>query len=246
MSRDYKSSSINNALNTDHNLRAGKAHWMGLIASIAILSSIFFLSTDNAKATRSEALGITQDGDITQDIGVAHDVGVSQDTEIKALATKKPTETTSVSNEKVIVKTATPISSVATTSRITLPLAIPHGGKNGDANEKSIVSLSKNVEIQALPKRPEPNIDWQTTTVKSGDNLALIFARQGLSPQQLDRVMRADKSTASLKRLLPGQQFTFHIDDGQLQQLEYKIDALNTLNIRRNTHNKFVVATDTR
>ncbi|MBL1278163.1 MAG: peptidoglycan DD-metalloendopeptidase family protein [Ectothiorhodospiraceae bacterium] len=211
MSRDYKSSQANSAINTfnnGHNLRNGKVHWMGLAASIAILGSIFFLSTDNAKATRNEALVLA------------------------------PNTALDISSETI----------TAPATRITLPLAIPQGsaGNGTGTREKPTFSQPKNSAKQTQPKLPENNIDWRTATVKSGDSLALIFARQGLSPQQLDRVMRADKSTAALKRLMPGQQFTFHIDNDQLQHLVYKIDALNTLNIRRNAQNEYVVATDTR
>jgi murein DD-endopeptidase MepM/ murein hydrolase activator NlpD len=128
---------------------------------------------------------------------------------------------------------ATPTTSAAAQTRITLPLSIPNGGP---ATETATPAIEPT----------QQNIQWKTATVKSGDSLALIFARQGLSPQQLDKLMRADESTAALKRLMPGQQFKFQIDNGELQQLVYKIDALNTLNIRRDKYDDFIVASDTR
>lgn len=194
MGRDYKSvlGDEGSPSHAGRRLVNGKAHWLGLIASVAILGSFFFLSTDNAKATRAEPVALT----------LKH----SADT-------------------------------VINTPRIDLPLAIP--GSKRAAKISPLVSSSEN-------GAQHENISWRTATVKSGDSLALIFARQGLSPQQLDRMMRADKTTAALKRLMPGQQFKFQINDGQLQQLVYKIDALTTLNIRRNEQDEFVVATDTR
>ncbi len=127
----------------------------------------------------------------------------------------------------------TPTASAAVQTRITLPLPIP-GGKLA-------------TKTNTLPvKTTLQNLHWKTATVKSGDSLALIFARQGLSPQQLDKLMRSDKSTAALKRLMPGQQFTFGIDSGKLQQLTYKIDDLNTLNVKRDVNGNFAVATDIR
>ena len=165
---------------------------MGLAASIAILSSIFILATDNAKATRADTLAYA--------------------------STSSPLK---------------PDNADTIPSRLTLPLSIP-GNKNTMATKSALEDI----------KETEP--DWTKATVKSGDNLALIFARQGLSPQELDRIMRADKSTAVLKRLMPGQQFQFHIDNGQLQQLTYKIDALNTLKVSRSANDEFTVATDTR
>ncbi len=118
-------------------------------------------------------------------------------------------------------------------TRITLPLPIPDG--------------KAAAETAPLPTAStQPDIARKTATVKSGDNLALIFSQQGLSPQELDQVMRSDKSTAALKRLMPGQQFEFGIDNGKLQQLVYKIDDLTTLKVNRDADGNFSVTTDTR
>lgn len=203
MSRDYKSTLIDDAPHNGArgNLANGKAHWLGLVASMAILGSIFFLSTDNAKAKRTEAL---------------------------ALEINTP-----------VVTASTETSANNSATRISMPLAIP--GSTSTTSSPLVDLTNDNVNDDM-----ESSNDWHHATVKSGDSLALIFARQGLSPQQLDRMMRADKSTAALKRLMPGQQFKFKIDNGELQQLVYKIDALNTLNIQRDEHDDFIVASDTR
>lgn len=203
MGRDYKSVLMNGSSGTEaqQNFVGGKAHWLGLVASVAILGCIFFLSTDNAKATRTEALAL--------------------DTTLPATA---PLTT---------IATETSINDDFT--RINLPLAIP----GSTATNSPLVEHSADTQTNSEGS-------WHQATVKSGDSLALIFARQGLSPQQLDRVIHADKSTAALKNLMPGQQFKFQINNGELQQLVYKIDALNTLNIRRDNQDEFVVATDTR
>ena len=207
MGRDYKSASPTDAPGSDtpRNLTSGKAQWMGLAASILILGSIFFLGTDNAKATRAEALALKTTSSIA--------------------ASTSATTSTSTSTEIA--------TSESFSTRINLPLAIP-GGTGAVSDTPSVESIE------------EQHPDWRTANVKSGDSLALIFARQGLSPQQLDRMMRADKATAAFKRLMPGQQFKFQIDNGELQQLVYKIDALNTLKVTRNNQDEFVVASDTR
>lgn len=216
MRQDYKSAPAGEASHADthRSLPNGKAHWLGLVATVAILGSIFFLSTDNAKATRTEALAV--------EINTA---------ETSNEASNKTTEATVATDDKTVTKA--PIKE--STKRINLPLAIPG---STTASSSPLVNLT--------PEEKSDNTVWHKATVKSGDSLALIFARKGLSPQQLDRVMRADKSTAALKRLMPGQQFKFQVNNGELQQLVYKIDALNTLNISRNEQNEFNVATDTR
>jgi len=206
MSRDYKSTLVDDVLRAEarQNLVGGKAHWLGLVASMAILGSIFFLGTDNAKATRTEVLILEADPIATLPLPTL------------------PESETSVGSPS---------------ARINLPLAIPNG---------TFTTTGSPLVDHTTDADTTSDSDWRHATVKSGDSLALIFARQGLSPQQLDRMMRADKSTASLKRLMPGQQFKFQIDNGELQQLVYKIDALNTLKVTRNEHDEFIVATDTR
>jgi len=129
--------------------------------------------------------------------------------------------------------TATASANTSTQTRITLPLSIPEGKPAAET-------------IPLPTEQTRPDIDRKTATVKSGDNLALIFARQGLSPQELDRVMRSGKPTSALKRLMPGQQFEFGVSNGKLQQLVYKIDDLNTLRVNRDTDGNFSVTTDTR
>ena len=107
--------------------------------------------------------------------------------------------------------------------QLTLPLDLPGGESLGSAD----------VQLPAEPSE-EATSQWQIETVRSGDNLALMFARLGLSARELDQLIRSGDATATFKRLMPGQQLKFAIADGKLQKLDYEIDALNTLQVRRN------------
>ncbi|WP_455199109.1 peptidoglycan DD-metalloendopeptidase family protein, partial [Kaarinaea lacus] len=122
-------------------------------------------------------------------------------------------------------------------SQINIPLAIPGNPFTGQAD-------TDHAEFD--PELTHDQSNWKTTTVKSGDNLALIFNKMGLSPQELYRVTKADKKASQLKKIMPGQELRFQIKDKKLQQLVYKIDELNTLNIQRDAENEFIVSTDTR
>ena len=124
----------------------------------------------------------------------------------------------------------------STDSQINVPLALPSNPFNQTSNEES----------EFAPELSKEDAHWEKTTVKSGDSLALIFDRMGLSPQELYRVTKADKKASKLKKIMPGQELKFQIEDNTLQQLVYKIDALNTLKIKRDANNEFVVSTDTR
>ena len=112
-------------------------------------------------------------------------------------------------------------------SRITLPLALPGGAIDGSATSDTAIGPEAAIAS-------ESDIDWQVETVRSGDSLARIFSRLDISAQQLDRLMRTGgKEAAVLKRIMPGQKLRFDVRDGELQQLVYEIDRLNTLHVQR-------------
>lgn len=122
---------------------------------------------------------------------------------------------------------------ISSSSRITIPLSIPQQPNNIQEPETSTTSSAT-------------EIAWRTVSVKNGDSLALIFARQGLKPQELYRLMSAGKGAAPLKYLTPGQQFRFHIENNSLQQMVYEIGQHKTLHAKRNANNGFSVQTETR
>ena len=126
-------------------------------------------------------------------------------------------------------------------SRITLALTLP-GGNDSAAPVDSIDTPPAPV----VDETPADNTDWQVETVRPGDSLARIFSRRDISPQQLDRLMRTggDK-TKILKRIMPGQRLKFDVQDGELQQLVYEIDRLNTLYVQREGED-FGARTETR
>lgn len=118
---------------------------------------------------------------------------------------------------------------------VTMPLSIPH-------NEMAVSATPEQLLVD------KETIDWQTAVVKSGDTLAAIFSRLGLSSQELYRVMQAGKDSSLLTRLVPGQQLRFQIDNQSLQQLVYQVDALKTLKVLRSAdaEQDFVLQTDVR
>jgi murein DD-endopeptidase MepM/ murein hydrolase activator NlpD len=74
---------------------------------------------------------------------------------------------------------------------------------------------------------------WESVKVKSGDNLALIFKRQRLSPQMLYNIMALGEDTAILKNIRPGQEIRFLFEDGEFEALQYDVDLTDTLYIKK-------------
>ncbi len=88
-------------------------------------------------------------------------------------------------------------------------------------------------ETFSEPVEQESNELLQRVIVKSGDSLALIFSRLGLSPRTLYNIMSLGKEAGRLKNLRPGQILSFHLNENELTTLEYEVDLTNTLLITK-------------
>lgn len=95
--------------------------------------------------------------------------------------------------------------------------------------------------MSAIPEAPAPaEPDWKITEVRSGDTLADIFSREGLSPRTLYEVVHVDEQTRKLTRLYPGDEVLFHIPEpGELAALMYELDETRLLQVNR-TEDGFV------
>jgi murein DD-endopeptidase MepM/ murein hydrolase activator NlpD len=95
-------------------------------------------------------------------------------------------------------------------------------------------SLPANPEKQ-VSLAPEDSGHWHDVTIKSGDSLAAIFTKLGISPQQLHALLEQGGATHNLKKIHPGQTLRLLTDDERgLLKLSYPIDKLSTLEVRRN------------
>jgi murein DD-endopeptidase MepM/ murein hydrolase activator NlpD len=83
---------------------------------------------------------------------------------------------------------------------------------------------------------PAPAVTHKTAEakVKPGDNLALIFKRQGISAADLQRVLASAPLGPRLRRIYPGHNFTFTLsEDNSLIKLQYSPGPLETLEFER-------------
>jgi murein DD-endopeptidase MepM/ murein hydrolase activator NlpD len=82
--------------------------------------------------------------------------------------------------------------------------------------------------ISAFDDAPQ----WRTFKVRKGDNLALIFKRAGLSPQQTYKVSKAGVDAKKLLKMMPGESLALQIDEaGALLALSYSYSATQTLKV---------------
>lgn len=79
--------------------------------------------------------------------------------------------------------------------------------------------------IHALAAETESEPDWRIATVRSGQTLSDIFREYGLGPADLQRALDAQADATALRRIRPGNEFAFDIDeDGRLRALRFDRD----------------------
>lgn len=99
---------------------------------------------------------------------------------------------------------------------------------------------TNNLAVEQTPTKEETN-KKQKFTVKKGDNLAIIFKRAGLSPQETYKVSKAGTLAKKLLKMLPGETLELEIDsEGKLAALLYSFSAIDTLQITKNEEQNFV------
>ncbi len=91
----------------------------------------------------------------------------------------------------------------------------------------SDTSLHDDLHQQDVP-------DWHSYKIRKGDNLAKIFARAGLTPQDTYKVSRAGKAANALLKMMPGQELSILKDEqGQFLKLSYVISPTESLEVVR-------------
>lgn len=79
--------------------------------------------------------------------------------------------------------------------------------------------------IAALAEQAELEPEWRIAVVRAGQTLSDIFREHGLSPTDLHRALDAQKDATALRRIRPGNEFAFDIDEaGALRAMRFDRD----------------------
>jgi murein DD-endopeptidase MepM/ murein hydrolase activator NlpD len=112
-----------------------------------------------------------------------------------------------------------------------------------DFDPQALASPAAGIAPELSEQVTAPDSDWHEITVKSGDSLAAIFSRVGISAGELHTLLAQGGATHNLKKIYPGQTLRLMTNaDQQLVRLSYKIDELSTLDISR-TGDEFEIST---
>lgn len=116
----------------------------------------------------------------------------------------------------------------------------PHHAAPGFTNK--IISLPPLADVSqdspllqnktSTTKTPSGN-KWQTVHPKSGDSMAVIFHRLGLSAKNLHQILQNNPHAKVLAAINPKQKLQFFIVKNQLEQLIIPMNTIQTLTIYR-------------
>ncbi|MCP4472785.1 MAG: peptidoglycan DD-metalloendopeptidase family protein [Gammaproteobacteria bacterium] len=99
--------------------------------------------------------------------------------------------------------------------------------------------ISLEQEITEAAAAIEPSL-WESVTIKSGDTLASIFSRQGISSSTTHQIATLNEQTRKLRYIQPGEKIEMLLDEQkQLRQMKYIPDITRTLLIQRNENQSF-------
>jgi murein DD-endopeptidase MepM/ murein hydrolase activator NlpD len=99
-----------------------------------------------------------------------------------------------------------------------------------------ISETAANPPVDTFAPQPEPPTveAWIEQTVRSGDNLSLIFKRAGFNDRDVHRVVSEAKDGKGLARIFPGQTIAFKADEsGELDAIRHIKSPLETVTYRR-------------
>ena len=96
-----------------------------------------------------------------------------------------------------------------------------------------------NFPIESFSGLEEIN-EVKSVIVKKGDNLAIIFKRTGLSPQETYRVSQAGTPAKKLLKIMPGDVLKLQLDPkGHLISMQYPFSNTDTLIVSKRKNNTF-------
>lgn len=153
-----------------------------------------------------------------------------------------PAEMQNISSLNPSAKAAVNTVAIPEISSITTEAVKPLETGTTDAHLEELTEIEQQAALATITNNNllettniETTIDWQEVTVKSGDNLSLIFPRVGLSARDVYNVAQLGKDIKPLLNLKPGQTLRFDIreveDKNNLQQLQLELSPIEMFSV---------------
>ena len=104
---------------------------------------------------------------------------------------------------------------------------------NSAVLQSTTIAAANHPEVASAPATPAAP-EWDTQTVRSGDNLSLIFKRAGFNSADVHAVVNEAPEGKALSRIYPGQTIAFLAsEDGSLQAVRHVISPLESVTYQR-------------
>lgn len=84
-----------------------------------------------------------------------------------------------------------------------------------------------------LPAASSHHDNWETTKIKAGESLSLIFDRIGVSKTDAQRVIDSTRAAKVLQTINAGRTIAYRIERGRLEEMAYEVDLLSTVLVKR-------------
>lgn len=100
--------------------------------------------------------------------------------------------------------------------------------------QKQAIKAATNAFQAVKPiKKTVNNNGWQTIRPRSGDSMATLFKRLGLTAQNLNLVLQKNPYTKVLTAIKPSQELKFLINKNKLEKLIIPMNSIQTLTVYR-------------
>ena len=109
----------------------------------------------------------------------------------------------------------------------------PPATKHGPLLPLAIPEQPQTVTPDELSEENPVKVTWTTVEVQSGDSLSSLFARHGLSQQEVFKVTANAEAAKHLKRIYPGDTLQLALQDNTLSQLIYEFETAKSLQLHR-------------
>ncbi|MFT6955155.1 MAG: murein DD-endopeptidase MepM/ murein hydrolase activator NlpD [Halieaceae bacterium] len=100
--------------------------------------------------------------------------------------------------------------------------------------ESAISKVLSATAAPAFPAETPPELRWTELTVRSGDNLSLLFKRAGFSDRELHQIVSTVEDGKALAKIYPRQTIGFQLTEGgELAAVRHRISALESVTYDR-------------
>ncbi len=107
-------------------------------------------------------------------------------------------------------------------------------GATRTVNADAELNLNDSLERRdSVADMAPPAEGWSSVTIRPGDNLSLIFARENLSAKSLDMIMNTGTDAKLLTNLRPGQTIEYQAAGDRLDALRFAPSHWESLEVRR-------------